>query len=112
VDKIVGPGNAYVAAAKKMVFGQVDIDMIAGPSEVVVIADAKANASFAAADMLAQIEHDEMAAALLLTPSETFAITVYRKSGGRLKPRHEKRLSKNRWTGTAPFSSPEALMKP
>ncbi len=76
VDKIVGPGNAYVAAAKKMVFGQVDIDMIAGPSEVVVIADSTADASFAAADMLAQIEHDEMAAALLLTPSEKIAAAV------------------------------------
>jgi len=73
VDKIVGPGNAYVAAAKKQVFGQVDIDMIAGPSEVIVIADGTANASFAAADMLAQLEHDEMAAAILLTPSENFA---------------------------------------
>jgi len=73
VDKIVGPGNAYVAAAKKLVFGQVDIDMIAGPSEVVVIADSTAKAPFAAADMLAQIEHDEMAAAVLLTPSEILA---------------------------------------
>ena len=66
MDKIVGPGNAYVAAAKKLVFGQVDIDMIAGPSEVVVIADKTANASFVAADMLAQAEHDEMAAAVTL----------------------------------------------
>ncbi|HEX7415761.1 MAG TPA: histidinol dehydrogenase, partial [Smithellaceae bacterium] len=64
VDKIVGPGNAYVAAAKKLVFGQVDIDMIAGPSEIVVIADKTAPASFVAADMLAQAEHDEMAAAV------------------------------------------------
>jgi len=92
VDKIVGPGNAYVAAAKKMVFGQVDIDMIAGPSEVVVIADAKANASFAAADMLAQIEHDEMAAALLLTPSETFAITVYREIRRQIKTSARKKI--------------------
>jgi len=76
VDKIVGPGNAYVAAAKKIVFGQVDIDMIAGPSEVVVIADKTANASFAAADMLAQVEHDEMAAAVLLTTSEDLALEV------------------------------------
>jgi histidinol dehydrogenase len=68
VDKIVGPGNAYVAAAKKLVFGQVAIDMIAGPSEVVVIADQTANPAFAAADMLAQAEHDEMAAAVLFTP--------------------------------------------
>jgi histidinol dehydrogenase len=76
VDKIVGPGNAYVAAAKKIVFGQVDIDMIAGPSEVVVIADKTANASFVAADMLAQVEHDEMAAAVLLTTSEEMALAV------------------------------------
>ncbi len=76
VDKIVGPGNAYVAAAKKLVFGQVDIDMIAGPSEVVVIADQTANATFAAADLLAQLEHDEMAAAVLFTPDENLAQEV------------------------------------
>ena len=76
VDKIVGPGNAYVAAAKKIVFGQVNIDKIAGPSEVVVIADKTANASFVAADMLAQVEHDEMAAAVLLTTSGDLAREV------------------------------------
>ena len=76
VDKIVGPGNAYVAAAKKIVFGQVDIDMIAGPSEIVVIADETARASFVAADMLGQAEHDEMAASVLLTPSESLAQEV------------------------------------
>lgn len=79
VDKIVGPGNAYVAAAKKLVFGRVDIDMIAGPSEVVIVADQSAPASFAAADMLAQLEHDEMAAALLLTPSKGLAEEVARE---------------------------------
>jgi histidinol dehydrogenase len=79
VDKIVGPGNAYVAAAKKLVFGQVDIDMIAGPSEVVVVADKTAQASFAAADLLAQAEHDEMAAAILLTPDENLAHEVSRE---------------------------------
>jgi histidinol dehydrogenase len=73
VDKIVGPGNAYVAAAKKMVYGQVDIDMIAGPSEIVVIADSTAHASHVAADLLSQAEHDEMASAVLLTPDERFA---------------------------------------
>ncbi|MCX5853210.1 MAG: histidinol dehydrogenase [Deltaproteobacteria bacterium] len=73
VDKIVGPGNAYVAAAKKMVYGQVAIDMIAGPSEVVVIADGTAHASHVAADLLAQAEHDEMASAVLLTPDEALA---------------------------------------
>jgi histidinol dehydrogenase len=79
VDKIVGPGNAYVAAAKKLVFGQVAIDMIAGPSEVVVIADSTANPAFAAADMLAQAEHDEMAAALLFTPYPNLAEEVARE---------------------------------
>jgi histidinol dehydrogenase len=76
VDKIVGPGNAYVAAAKKMVYGQVAIDMIAGPSEVLIIADTTAEASFVAADLLAQAEHDEMASAILLTPDETLAKKV------------------------------------
>jgi histidinol dehydrogenase len=76
VDKIVGPGNAYVAAAKKLVFGQVAIDMIAGPSEVLIIADDTARPAFAAADMLAQAEHDEMAAAVLLTPSADMARRV------------------------------------
>jgi histidinol dehydrogenase len=91
VDKIVGPGNAYVAAAKKMVFGQVDIDMIAGPSEILVIADNAANAGYAAADMLAQIEHDEMAAAVLLTPSGRLAKAVQREFLEQMKtsPRKE-----------------------
>ncbi len=76
VDKIVGPGNAYVAAAKKMVFGQVAIDMIAGPSEVLIIADGTGEAAYAAADLLAQAEHDEMAGAVMLTPDEAFARAV------------------------------------
>ena len=76
VDKIVGPGNAYVAAAKKMVFGRVAIDMIAGPSEILIIADGTGDAAFTAADLLAQAEHDEMAGAVLLTPDESFAKTV------------------------------------
>ena len=65
VDKIVGPGNIYVALAKSQVFGDVGIDMIAGPSEVVVVADAGADPSFVAADLLAQAEHDPMARAVL-----------------------------------------------
>ena len=69
VDKIVGPGNAYVAAAKKLAFGMVDIDMIAGPSEVLVIADHTANPSYVAADLLSQAEHDRLASAVLLTDS-------------------------------------------
>jgi histidinol dehydrogenase len=76
VDKIVGPGNAYVAAAKKMVFGQVSIDMIAGPSEILVIADSSAQPSHIAADLLSQAEHDEMASAVLLTSDEALARAV------------------------------------
>jgi len=76
VDKIVGPGNAYVAAAKRLVFGQVDIDMIAGPSEILVIADGKTPAPFVAADLLAQAEHDELASAILLTPDRAYARSV------------------------------------
>lgn len=76
VDKIVGPGNIYVALAKRLVYGVVDIDSIAGPSEIVVIADEGANAAYVAADLLSQAEHDEMASAVLLTPSETLARAV------------------------------------
>ncbi|WP_041585740.1 histidinol dehydrogenase [Syntrophus aciditrophicus] len=76
VDKIVGPGNAYVAAAKKMVFGQVSIDMIAGPSEILIIADQTAQPAFVAADLLSQAEHDEMASAVLVTPDEVLAREV------------------------------------
>jgi histidinol dehydrogenase len=76
VDKIVGPGNIYVAMAKKMVFGNVDIDMIAGPSEILIIADDSANPVFAAADLLSQAEHDELASSVLITDSKVFAHTV------------------------------------
>jgi len=72
VDKIVGPGNAYVAAAKRRVFGTVGIDMIAGPSEVLVIADATANPDWIAMDLFAQAEHDEMAQSILLCPDAAF----------------------------------------
>jgi histidinol dehydrogenase len=76
VAKIVGPGNAYVAAAKRLVFGKVGIDMIAGPSEVLVIADDGANASWIAADLLAQAEHDTAAQAILITDSDALAREV------------------------------------
>jgi histidinol dehydrogenase len=76
VDKIVGPGNIYVATAKRQVFGQVDIDMIAGPSEILVIADHTANPTFVASDLLSQAEHDELASALLVTTSREFAEKV------------------------------------
>jgi histidinol dehydrogenase len=91
-DKIVGPGNAYVAAAKKLVFGQVDIDMIAGPSEVVIIADKTANASFVAADMLAQAEHDEMAASVLMTPLPDLAREVSKEINRQLKNLSRKKI--------------------
>lgn len=76
VDKIVGPGNIYVALAKKAVFGYVSIDSIAGPSEIMVLADETANPRFVAADLLSQAEHDEMASAILVTTSETLAEAV------------------------------------
>lgn len=76
VDKITGPGNIFVALAKKAVFGQVGIDSIAGPSEILVIADETANPKFVAADLLSQAEHDELASAILLTTSEDLAKQV------------------------------------
>lgn len=76
VDKIVGPGNAFVAEAKKQVFGMVSIDMIAGPSEILIIADGKSNPAHAAADLLSQAEHDKMASAVLVTDSEELAKAV------------------------------------
>ncbi len=76
VDKIVGPGNMYVALAKKAVYGYVSIDAIAGPSEILVLADETANAHYVAADLLSQAEHDEMASAILVTTSEELARAV------------------------------------
>lgn len=81
VDKITGPGNIYVTLAKQQVYGQVDIDMLAGPSEILVIADDTANPAFVAADLLSQAEHDEMAAVLLLTPSTELAAKVQAEIG-------------------------------
>ena len=76
VDKIVGPGNAYVAEAKKQVFGKVNIDMIAGPSEILVVADVTCDARYVAADLLSKAEHDRMASAVLVTDSYEFASKV------------------------------------
>lgn len=76
VDKITGPGNVYVATAKRQVYGLVDIDMVAGPSEILVIADDSADPFFVASDLLSQAEHDPMAAAILLTTSEQLALAV------------------------------------
>ncbi len=76
VDKIVGPGNAFVAEAKKQVFGKVSIDMIAGPSEILIVADGKSNPKHVAADLLSQAEHDKLASAVLVTDSKEFALAV------------------------------------
>ena len=85
VDKIVGPGNIYVALAKKAVYGHVSIDSIAGPSEILVIADETANPRFVAADLLSQAEHDELASAILVTTSEDMANAVNKEIEGFLK---------------------------
>ncbi len=76
VDKIVGPGNQYVATAKRLVYGEVDIDMVAGPSEIVILSDESIPPSFVAADLISQAEHDEMALAILITNSEAFGRIV------------------------------------
>ena len=91
VDKIVGPGNAYVAEAKRQVFGLVAIDMIAGPSEILVVADGKSNAAHVAADLLSQAEHDKNASAVLVTDSEALALAVQEQIEIQLKilPRQE-----------------------
>ncbi len=85
VAKIVGPGNAYVAAAKRIVFGKVGIDMIAGPSEVLILADKTGNPDWIAADLLAQAEHDESAQSILITDDETLAAATERAVEGQLK---------------------------
>lgn len=91
VDKIVGPGNAYVAEAKRQVFGQVAIDMMAGPSEILIIADQHSRADWLAADLLSQAEHDALASAVLVTPCETLAKAVKQEVNRQLEtlPRRE-----------------------
>jgi histidinol dehydrogenase len=95
VDKIVGPGNIYVATAKKMVFGGVDIDMIAGPSEILVLADESADPVFIAADLLSQAEHDEDASSILVTNSNTVAEAVSRELEKQLKALKRKEIAKS-----------------
>jgi histidinol dehydrogenase len=79
VDKIVGPGNQYVATAKRLVYGEVDIDMVAGPSEIVIVSDESMPPSFVAADLISQAEHDEMALAIVITNSEAFGRRVHQE---------------------------------
>lgn len=92
VYKIVGPGNAYVAEAKRQVFGKVDIDMIAGPSEVLIIADDSADPDFIAADLMAQGEHDEMAKMILLSPSKTLLENVTKSIDMQFPQRNRKEI--------------------
>ncbi|HEY0235760.1 MAG TPA: histidinol dehydrogenase [Afipia sp.] len=97
VSKIVGPGNAYVAAAKRIVFGRVGIDMIAGPSEVLVIADNTGNADWIAADLLAQAEHDSNAQSILITDDEGLATNVERAVESQLKTLPREKIARASW---------------
>jgi histidinol dehydrogenase len=97
VDKIVGPGNSYVAAAKRQVFGTVGIDMIAGPSEILIIADNKNNPSWIAADLLAQAEHDETAQAILITDDKKFASQVCQAIDSQLLGLSRKEIAGKSW---------------
>lgn len=97
VAKIVGPGNAYVAAAKRLVFGTVGIDMIAGPSEVLVVADDTANADWVAADLLAQAEHDMSAQSILMTDSSELAEAVERAVESQLKTLPRSKIAGASW---------------
>jgi len=102
VDKIVGPGNMYVAEAKRQVFGVVDIDMVAGPSEVVVLADASANPAYIAADLLAQAEHDPAASSICVTVNADLAEQVkieVEKQAGQLKRQSIIAESLKNWSG-------------
>jgi histidinol dehydrogenase len=94
VDKIVGPGNIYVAVAKKIVFGEVGIDMIAGPSEILIIADSTADPSYIASDLLSQAEHDEMASSILVTDSLKLAETVKKNLAGQIEKLRRKEIAR------------------
>lgn len=94
VDKIVGPGNRYVAIAKRLVYGAVDLDMVAGPSEIVIISDGKTFPAFVAADLISQAEHDERAIAILITPSESFAKRVKEEVDRQLIDLERKKLAR------------------
>ena len=97
VDKICGPGNAYVASAKKQLFGSVGIDMIAGPSEILVLADRKNNPKQIAIDLLSQAEHDELAQSILITDNEVFAYKVKKNIINELKTLERRKIAKKSW---------------
>lgn len=92
VDKIVGPGNIYVAMAKKLVFGTVDIDMVAGPSEILIIADENSNSKYIAADLMSQAEHDKRSASILLTTSEKIYSEVLKEISSQIKDLERKEI--------------------
>ncbi|MGQ9508226.1 MAG: histidinol dehydrogenase [Thermodesulfobacteriota bacterium] len=94
VDKIVGPGNRYVAVAKRLVYGKVDIDMFAGPSEIVIISDEETPPSFVASDMISQAEHDERAITILITPSENLAYKVKEEIERQLQSLNRNRIAR------------------
>ncbi len=98
VDKIAGPGNIYVAVAKRMVYGEVGIDMVAGPSEILIIADSTADPCFIAADLLSQAEHDEMASSVLITDSEKLAESVTDELAGQLNILKRKSIARKSLT--------------
>lgn len=97
VDKIVGPGNIYVATAKRLVFGQVDIDMVAGPSEIFIVNDGTGEPAHVAADLLSQAEHDEMATSVLATTSEKFARETLKALNAQLKKLPRAETAKKSW---------------
>ena len=97
VDKIFGPGNAYVASAKKQFFGTVGIDMIAGPSEVLVVADSKNNPDHIAIDLLAQAEHDELAQSILITDDKNFSDKVIKSIDNFLKNLERRKIARSSW---------------
>jgi histidinol dehydrogenase len=97
VDKIVGPGNAYVAEAKRQVFGRVGIDMIAGPSEIVIVAQAGVDPDWVAADLLSQAEHDERAQAILITDDRAFADQVGRAVAAQLEVLERRKIAAESW---------------
>ena len=97
VDKIFGPGNAYVASAKKQFFGTVGIDMIAGPSEVLVVADSKNNPDHIAIDLLAQAEHDELAQSILITDDKNFSDKVIKSINNFLKNLERRKIARSSW---------------
>lgn len=101
VDKIVGPGNIFVATAKKLLYGVVDIDMIAGPSEILIVADKSAKPSFLAADLMSQAEHDVRASAILLTTSMEVARLTAREIDRQIKFLERQEIIENRLTITA-----------